>query len=188
LIEVSRTIGVVLAAGRSQRFGADKLLQPLHGQPLGAHIAIELANLPLLQRIAVCPLGKAARRQIYSSRGFLLLDNAQPGGGMGTSLALAAQHALAVGADALLVCLADMPHIPASHLQGLLALARLDRNAATEADGLRGPPVAIGAHALAGLAQLSGDHGARHLLAAAAILPAAAELVRDYDVPADFFP
>lgn len=186
MIGPSRTIAAVLAAGRSKRFGGDKLLQAFRGRPLGAHIAITLANLPLLQRIAICPPDAPVRRQIYSARGFIVLDNPQPDRGMGSSLALAAQHAAASGADALLVCLADMPHVPATHLLGLLAQASLDRNAATEVDGLRCPPVAFGARALPDLERLSGDRGAWHLLAAATVVPAAVDTVRDYDVPTDF--
>lgn len=186
MIEPSRTIGAVLAAGRSKRFGGDKLLQAFHGRPLGAHIAVTLASLPLLQRIAVCPPDAPARRQIYSARGFIVLDNPQPERGMGSSLALAARHAAAIGADALLVCLADMPHVPATHLLGLLAQASLDRNAATEAVELRCPPVAFGAGALPELARLSGDRGAWRLLSAAIVVPVAADTARDYDLPADF--
>lgn len=186
MIAPSRTVGAVLAAGRSRRFGGDKLLHVFDGRPLGDHIAITLANLPLLQRIAVCPPDAPARREIYSARGFVVLDNPQPDRGMGSSLAFAAQHAAVIGADALLVCLADMPHVPATHLLGLLAQASLDRNAATEVGELRCPPVAFGARALPKLARLSGDRGARSLLAAAIVVPAAADTVRDYDLPADF--
>lgn len=186
MIAPSRTIAAVLAAGRSKRFGGDKLLHVFDSRPLGAHIAVTLADLPLLQRIAICPPDAPARSQIYSARGFIVLDNPQPDRGMGSSLALAAQHAAAMGADALLVCLADMPHVPATHLLGLLAQASLDRNAATVVDQLRCPPVAFGAQSLPDLTRLSGDRGAWRLLAAATLVPVAADTVRDYDLPADF--
>jgi molybdenum cofactor cytidylyltransferase len=176
-------VAVVLAAGSATRFGGDKLLHLLRGKALGAHIADTLAAIAPA-RIAVCPPSSPERAQIFAARGFALIENADPGRGMGSSLALAAQHAQQFGAKRMLVCLADMPDVTASHLRRLIA-ADADV-VATEADGIRTPPVLFASRHFATLTQLTGDKGARDLLRAAATVIATTDLVRDYDTPADF--
>ena len=176
-----RVVAVVLAAGRSERFGSDKLMHPLSGRPLGEHIATTLANVPLAARIAICPAG-SPRRSLF--RGFEIIENPHPEQGMGTSLALGAQRAIALDADAMLVCLADMPYVTAKHVRALLAV---DGSAAvTESKGTRSPPAVFARELLPQLTSLTGDHGARHLLRAAVPVATGAQLVRDFDTPADF--
>jgi molybdenum cofactor cytidylyltransferase len=170
-----------LAAGRSERFGSDKLMHLLDGRPLGEHIAHTLANVPLEARIAICPTG-SPRQALF--RGFEIIENLHPEQGMGTSLALGAQHAIALDADAMLVCLADMPYVTTEHLRGLLAADALA--AVTEANGTRSPPAVFAREHLPQLTSLTGDHGARHLLRSAITVIADPQLVRDFDTPADF--
>lgn len=178
-----RVVALVLAAGSASRFGSDKLLHPLHGRPLGAHIAMTLANLPLAARLAVCPAG-STRGDLFRPHGFEIVGNPQPEQGMGTSLALGAQRAMALDADALLLCLADMPFVTADHLRALLAV---DAEAVvTETADLRSPPAAFARTLLPELALLAGDRGARHLLTSAATVVAEPAMVRDFDTPADF--
>jgi molybdenum cofactor cytidylyltransferase len=174
-----RIAAVVLAAGQSHRFGGDKLLHPLAGRPLGAHIAAMLSAMPFGWRIAVCP---ASRAGLFP--GFEIVDNPDPSRGMGTSLALAAKRAITLGAEAMLVCLADMPFVTGDHLAALIA-ARGDV-VATEAAGVRSPPALFAAAHLPALAQLSGDRGARDLLRDAVAVHAEPGMVRDFDAPEDF--
>jgi molybdenum cofactor cytidylyltransferase len=173
----------VLAAGSASRFGSDKLLHPLDGRPLGEHIAMTLSDVPVAARLAVCPVG-SARRELFERHGFEVIDNPHPEQGMGMSLALGATRAIALDADALLVCLADMPFVTREHLDALLAV---DADAVvTEAVAARSPPAVFARKLLPELATLSGDHGARHLLKSAAIVPAEPAIVRDFDTLADF--
>jgi molybdenum cofactor cytidylyltransferase len=179
-----RVVAVVLAAGRAERFGSDKLLHPLDGKPLAEHVAATLSALPLIARIAICPAGNGARRDLFLRHGFDIVDNPHPEQGMGTSLALGAQRAITLDADAMLVCLADMPYVTREHL---LALLKVDAPAvATESNGTRSPPAVFARALLPELATLTGDHGARALLKTAATVSAAPALVRDFDTPADF--
>jgi len=178
---------VVLAAGLSTRFGGDKLLYPYAGKPLAAHIADTLASLPLTWRVAIVPPVPSLRGNVFAERGFDLVENPDPSQGMGSSLALGAQRALELGAEALLVCLADMPHVSAEHLGRLLAAGDTDV-VATSFDGSRGPPVLFPRRLFLDLVALSGDHGARHLLANAGLVVAPPGLARDFDVPGDFDP
>lgn len=172
---------MVLAAGRAERFGSDKLLHPLAGRPLGQHIATTLAEMPFAARLAVCPVA-SPRRELFA--GFEIIENPHPERGMGASLALGAARALALDGDALLVCLADMPCVTREHL---LALLGVDGPvAATESSGTRSPPALFSREMLPHLATLAGDEGARSLIRTAATVAAPPGMVRDFDTPADF--
>jgi molybdenum cofactor cytidylyltransferase len=179
-------VAVVLAAGSATRFGGDKLRYPLRGKPLAAHIADTLAALDIAHRVAICPPASPDRMQLFIARGFDIVENDDPSRGMGSSLALAAQHAQQLDAHFLLVCLADMPNVTAAHLARLIAASEDNDVVATEANGVRTPPVIFASRHFAALAAFSGDKGARELLRNAAIVTATSDLVRDYDKPADF--
>lgn len=178
------TVALVLAAGRSSRFSGDKLLHPLAGKPLAAHVADRLAAMAFSHRLAVCPAGAEDRAALFRSRGFEIIENFDPDEGMGHSLALGARRALELGAEAMIVCLADMPYVTEAHICALLA-ASVDA-AATVSGGTKSPPAAFGKSFLPQLARLSGDSGARDLLRHAALVEAEPKLVRDFDTPADF--
>jgi molybdenum cofactor cytidylyltransferase len=183
---VPEPIAVVLVAGLATRFGGDKLLFPYAGKPLAAHIADTLAAMPVRWRLAIVPPAPSPRRALLAERGFELVTNSEPQQGLGTSLALGAQRATEVGATTLLVCLADMPNITADHLTKLLAASATSDIVATGFDDSHGPPVIFARRLFPELAALSGDHGAKHLLAAATLIPAPLGLARDFDTPADF--
>jgi molybdenum cofactor cytidylyltransferase len=183
LTAARRVVALVLAAGSASRFGSDQLMHPLNGRPLGEHIAMTLSDVPVAARLAVCPVG-SARRELFERHGFEVIDNPYPEQGMGMSLALGATRAIALDADTLLVCLADMPFVTREHLDALLAV---DADVViTEAAGVRSPPAAFERKLLPELATLTGDQGARHLLKSAATVAAAPEMVRDFDTLDDF--
>jgi molybdenum cofactor cytidylyltransferase len=175
-----RIAAIVLAAGLSTRFGGDKLLHNLDGKPLGAHIVDTLHELELGWQIVVCT---AERKPIYLWRWLDIVENPEPERGMGGSLALGARRAMALGAEAVLVCLADMPFVTADHLKALIAAP--GDSIVTLANGTRTPPALFGARYLPLLAELTGDRGARDLLRDAAIVEASPGIVRDIDVPSD---
>lgn len=184
LIAPDRIAAVVLAAGASSRFGADKLLHPLNGKPLATHAADILVGLPFAYRFAVIPAGNEARAEIFANRGFDLIQNADPGQGLSSSLALGAGMAAALGAEALLLMLADMPFITRAHLSLLIGAAGKGP-VATEHDGVRSPPAIFPSAMYADLMALSGDRGARPLLDGAFAILADAAMVRDIDTMAD---
>jgi molybdenum cofactor cytidylyltransferase len=110
-----------------------------------------------------------------------VLDNPQPELGPGASLAVAlaeAHHA------ALLVCLADMPFVTASHLLRLVEAYNVSLEAiASISDGYRGPPAVFPRHLLE-----TGDlarRGARSLLTHAAAVTAPLSMFQDIDTPQD---
>lgn len=178
----------VLAAGQSQRFGrADKLAADLCGRPLGTYVATTLAALPFADRWVIAARADPACLADWQAAGFAVVVNDRAADGMGTSLACAARLAIESGADALLVALADMPLVPVSHFAALLARAAepgARAIVASSGNGQRSPPAIFARQHLPELALAAGDTGARHLLAQAAVIDCAPELLIDIDDPA----
>lgn len=175
----------LLAAGQSQRFGSeDKLGQDLHGRMLGHHAARKLAGMEFSDRIAIVPPQAGACVPTWTKLGFQILTNPQARSGMGTSVALAASHARDIKADGLLICLADMPFVSAALLDQLVESFH-DQGAAAivcAADGdKRSPPALFGSRHFARLARLSGDSGAREIIAQAQVIAAAPDELADID-------
>lgn len=182
---------ILLAAGRSTRFGAeDKLLADLDGTPLALHAAATLARLGAGQRIAVCHTADGALAQALAAMGFTVVVNAQPERGLSTSLACGITEAAGGTARAALVCLADMPLVSPAHIARLSA--RWDETTApvvASTNGEAAMPPAIFARALfADLQSGSGDRGGRALLRGAALVQASAEELADIDRPEDLPP
>lgn len=178
----------VLAAGQSVRFGPqDKLAAPLGAALLGEHAARTLRELGFSRRWVIAGRADHPCAPGWAAAGFAVSVNAEAASGMGTSLALAAQLALAADVDALLVALADMPLVPARHFAALLArAAQLGPGAivASEAVGQRSPPAVFGRQHFPKLAASSGDSGARHLLREAETIACAPDWLIDIDDPA----
>jgi molybdenum cofactor cytidylyltransferase len=189
VIGLERIAVILLAAGQSRRFGPlDKLEQPLLGKPLGLHVADTLAVMPFGWKFAVCPAGGGRLAEELVKRGFRPVPNAEPARGRGYSLALGAKAAVGMGADAVMVCLADMPFVSPQHLAALAARFETDiGQAVASTDGSAAkPPAIFASRHLSELGELDGDSGARHLLANAALVVANPAELADLDVPEDF--
>ncbi len=172
---------ILLAAGRSRRFGArDKLSVPLDGRPLGLHAASALADLPFLTRIVVT--GTAS----LTWPDFEVVPNDDPDAGMAHSIALGVTAAHHQGAEAVLIALADMPFVSREHFERLIAAYRGPESIAASSDGIKAlPPALFGADWFEKLQQLAGDQGARALLDGAERIRAAANQLIDIDCPDD---
>lgn len=181
-----RVAAVVLAAGLSQRFGGDKLIHPYRGKPLAAHIADTLSLMELATRLAICSRDNPARTQLFSSRGFEIIINPAPVDGLASSLAVAAKRADELPIDALLVCLADMPHISSTHLLALVKASERAEIVVTQSNGIRLPPAIFARTMFGPLTELSGDEGARSLMKNSAALQVEPEQTRDFDTRSDF--
>lgn len=164
---------IVLAAGVSRRFGADKLLHPLTRQgvtlPLAAHSLLPWLEAFGQTTVVVRPESQALRSAVETALGtsrsaaiswLVCADAAQ---GMAGSLACGV-HANR-NAGGWLIGLADMPALPADAIVGVrTALLDGANLAAASCDGRRGHPVGFAEHYREELLQLQGDKGARRLL------------------------
>lgn len=185
-----RIIAAVLAAGSGSRFGGEKLLREYRGAPLVAR-AVRLAESVCGARTLLVT-GSDWHRVFDACaplRGFLV-HNDDWEAGLGSSIAAAARAAYG-GADALLLLLADQPLINAAHLEALISAwnGSPRRIAATAFADVTAPPVLFPARYFPALAKLSGDQGARAVLAEAGadlrtvvFEPAAVDIDRQEDL------
>jgi molybdenum cofactor cytidylyltransferase len=162
-------VGVLLAAGSGSRFGGDKLLATLaDGRPLAAAALSTLAAAVDVV-IAVVRPGDAALEALLGKSGALVAVCPDAAEGIGASLACGVRETQRCFPEAqgAIIALADMPWVSPSTVASVAAALR--RGAALAAPthrGTRGHPVAIGARYFADLQTLSGDEGAKKLLAA----------------------
>jgi len=155
----------VLGAGRAERFGGGKLDALLHGRPLGQW-ALQAA-LGLGARV-VWVAGAAVPEFLRAHPSPVTILHNVEGAGMGTSIALAANHASQQGAAQMLLMLADMPFVGEASLRELIATAQEHgASACLYPDGTMGAPACFAAQHFAVLALLEGDMGARKLLSGA---------------------
>jgi molybdenum cofactor cytidylyltransferase len=178
-----RTALVLLAGGRSTRFGAaDKLAAPLLGAPLGFHVVDALAEVGFAARIAVC--GDTALD--YPAHAYAVVRNPDPAAGASGSLRLGVAAARAAGCTAVLIALADMPCVTPAHILRLFAAADGAETVIASSDGVRpSPPALFGAAHFDTLMALSGDQGARDLIRAGRHIVAPAHDLIDIDTPAE---
>ncbi len=156
-------VGILLAAGSSKRFGADKRLHPLpDGTPLALAAARRLADA-CPRTIAVIRPGDAVLARLFAADKIetVVCDDAALGMGHSLSRGIAAR----AEAGAWLVALADMPYIePASYRAVLAALQQGARLARPTYRGQMGHPVGFDARYRAALMALTGDHGGKAVL------------------------
>lgn len=155
---------ILLAAGASRRFGSDKLLADLGGEPMLVRAALNLVagGVPVLcvVRDAAGPVAGA----LGGIPGITISACPEAGLGMGRSLAwgVAAAHS----ADAWLVALGDMPEVAPDTIRRLIRALRAQASiVAPEYAGVRGHPVGFARRWVSELLALQGDQGARGLLA-----------------------
>jgi len=197
-----RIVGILLAAGRGERFGGDKLLAKARSSATGGTPALSdvggecigvascrhlIAALPKV--IAVVRPDDSALAAALGASGAQIVRCANAGDGMGASLAcgVSAAH----DASGWIVALADMPWIlPSTIARVTAAVADGAPVAAPFHDGKRGHPVGFSAACYEKLAALTGDEGARIVVAAYADELAHIDVddpgtLRDVDTPAD---
>ena len=187
--EKPKIVAVLLAAGKSRRYGADKLGAMIDGRAVIDRSATRLAAVPCSEKIAV--VGPAsAHKPFLLSLGFRVVENAQPEDGISSSIRHGVACARAKGADGVLIALADMPFIEVAHFDRLIDRAiRSDDGLSFSVSGTRRtPPAVFTAQRFNALLALTGDAGARALLQQADMscgVAAPNAMLRDIDRPAD---
>lgn len=162
----SRLAAIVLAAGRSTRFGAlNKLLADYAGRPVIRHAAQALldAGLPV---IIVTGHQADEVRAALSGLEVRFVHNPDYASGMSGSLR-AGIDALEEDVDGALIALGDMPAISPRLVQVLIenfAPAEGRLIVAPRFEGRRGHPILWARRFFSELRAIEGDTGARHLL------------------------
>ncbi len=131
---------VVLAAGRSERFGSPKLLAEWWGRPL-IERALEIAPPGL--RVAVISTPTAKLLPLFTAHGFQCIRNPKPAQGQSSSLRLALD-VMPAEIEAVLVLLGDAPAVPPAVVERVItAYRRLDCAVTSSYDDRAAPPVVI---------------------------------------------
>jgi len=160
---------VLLAAGRGSRFGdeAPKTLARLGRRPLVTH-AVAAATTSGLRPVVVVVGYQAA--EVAAAAGALaeIVENPDWESGMSTSLRAGLAAVIAdTTVTAVAVALADQPRIGAEAYRRLAAAHREGAELAVATyGGKRGHPVLIGRSHFEEAMRMTGDEGARSLLAA----------------------
>ena len=181
MIRAEDTVLVLLAAGASSRFpGGNKLEADFLGKPVGLHVVTALESVPFKARFVVRDGGS------LDFAGYRVIQNDAPGEGMARSVRMGVECAKAAGARAVMIALADMPRVTATHIYRLLDAADGDDAVVASSDGVQPrPPALFGAGQFDFLLTLDGDAGARELVRAGKhVVTAPAELI-DVDTPED---
>jgi len=180
------SVGLILAAGSSQRLGQPKQLLPLHGQSLICHTVAQLSTSGMRKIVIV--LGAYAE-QVEASLGnngydhVELVFNDQWARGQSCSLMAGMRHVTRLPRryQKVAIALCDQPLLTASHYR-ILDKALDDQTvdiAATRYPSGGGVPAAIRRSRWQELADsLAGDQGAKHWIRAQA-----PQLVRLIDAP-----
>jgi molybdenum cofactor cytidylyltransferase len=185
--EATAVAGLVLAAGRATRFGSTKQLAIVDGRPLvrrAADVALAAGLSPV-----VVVVGHDARRvRSVLPAGVVVVDNPDHVAGQASSLQAGIASLHDSSACAVVVLLADQPHLSSEAVEAVVA-AHHDGAVVARAsydDGV-GHPVLLGRSVWSRLRDLSGDQGARALLDDLGVVdvPVTGSRPRDVDCPDD---
>ncbi|WP_299809272.1 molybdopterin-binding/glycosyltransferase family 2 protein [uncultured Roseibium sp.] len=164
----AKIAALVLAAGKSSRMGGpNKLLAELDGKPLVRHVAEAATGAGLSQVVLVTGHLADAVGGAVSDLSLEVAHNPDFADGMAASIRTG-MNALSPDTDAVIILLGDMPRIDTGILQRLIAAYRQNDTGlivTATADGKRGNPVLWDKSFFEALKSLSGDVGARHIIA-----------------------
>jgi molybdenum cofactor cytidylyltransferase len=156
---------LLLAAGSSRRFGSSsKLLEVVRGQAI-VRWSAEAACRAAGDVVVVVPENHDEIRSALAGLAVRFAVNERAAEGMGTSMACGVA-ALPKDAEAVMVALADEPHLPADAYARVVAAYRSAPNdiVAPMWNGERGHPVLFDRMVFPELVALSGDQGARSIV------------------------
>jgi len=162
-----RVTAVVLAAGRSTRFGpSNKLLADLDGAPVIRRTVAAVKDSGVASVIVVTGHMADEIRQALDGLDVAFVDNPSYRDGLSTSLK-AGLAALPRGIDGVLVALGDMPGVTGEDIDRLIAgfAPKEGRSILVPTfQGKRGNPVLFAADLVPELVEVEGDAGAKHVI------------------------
>jgi molybdenum cofactor cytidylyltransferase len=157
---------VVLAAGLSRRMGAPKLLLDLGGQPVIRRAVEGVLAGGVGSVVVVVPPEDAPFRRALEGLPVRVVVNPDPAAGQSASVR-SGLEALPAGVEAVLIALGDQPDLPVEVIPTLIRRWRETGRsivAPRYREG-RGNPVLFAPSLLPELLALTGDEGARALIA-----------------------
>ena len=200
-------IGVLLAAGRSLRFGGPKLLAPLgapddpRGEPVVRCAVRSLLTSRLDQVIVVLGANADLVRTVLSDLPVQFVLNDRYAEGMSGSVraGVASVAAFGAGVDAVVIGLGDQPTVRPAIIDLLIARFEEHRSAAARDPrvsivapayrGVRGNPVLFARQLFPELLAIEGDRGARAIVerdpSRVSLVELPFEAPRDVDTAAD---
>lgn len=183
----AQVAAIILAAGSSQRMGANKLLARIGGKALVRHVAEAATHSGAAETVVVTGHERERIESELAGLEVRFIHNSAHASGMASSLkaGIAALPAAVAGA---IVLLGDMPEVSAEMIDRLIAAAGDGSKIAIAThNGVRGNPVLWPRRFFPEFAALSGDAGARSLIAEHGDEVIAVELgeaaARDIDTP-----
>jgi molybdenum cofactor cytidylyltransferase len=163
-----KVAAIVLAAGRSSRMAPrNKLLELVEGKPIVTRVAEVALGSGAHPIIVVTGLEAPRVEQALGDLKVTIVHNAAYAQGLSTSLQTGLR-ALPADTDGALILLGDMPEIESGDLEALMAAFASDARQAIcvpVRDGRRGNPVLWGAAYFAEMMMISGDRGAKQVMA-----------------------
>jgi molybdenum cofactor cytidylyltransferase len=161
---------VVLAAGLGSRFAGEghKLAQPLQGDSGASVLALTLrhaieSRLPMVV-VTTSDLAPIAWEQV-AARDVVIIPATAPIRGRGMGDSIAAGVVARSDAPGWIILPADMPRIQPRTLHAVAQALQTHAVAYAQYQGRRGHPVGFSGELYSELATLSGDEGARRLVA-----------------------
>lgn len=182
-----RFAAIVLAAGRASRMGENKLVADLAGKAIvrrAAEAAVASKASPV---IVVTGHERERVEAKLAGLGVVVVHNPQYAEGMSTSLK-AGLASLPPGVEAVAILLGDMPEVEGGLIDRLVAALEGGKQIAIPVrDGRQGNPVVLARPLFAELGEITGDHGAKSVIAAhralVAQVPADSRAFTDVDTP-----
>lgn len=156
---------LILAAGRSTRFGADdKLTQDYNGKPLIISVFNALKQSSCAELFCIIPKASHHLEALCQSHNIMPLFNNDPMAGQGRSLAIGLSALAGRGYDGVIIALGDMPNITPQHFDEVLDKASPKRAVFSENRNILMPPCFIPNPYFDHLKGLTGDQGARTVI------------------------
>lgn len=156
---------IVLAAGASRRFGAQKLLAELHGKPVIRWTVEHICDTNVDDVIVVLGRERERVRQALDGLDVRFVVNEQFADGLSASMRTGV-HALTADARAVIIALGDQPTVGCSVVDSLIDGYRRSGKPIIAPDyrGVRGNPVLFDASLFSELGTVRGDFGAREII------------------------